>query len=136
MHNALYHYRAWFPKKIKEFHADDIPDLTGKVALVTGGATDVGFEVAKALARANARVLVLAEKEHLEQAADALEQIRQHCLNQSRGHAHLDVVSMECDFASLKDVKRVADAVCQQESRLDIVRPFSTPQSSVHWHTY
>jgi gluconate 5-dehydrogenase len=38
-------------------------DLTGRLALVTGGATGLGFHMARALARAGARVLIAARRE-------------------------------------------------------------------------
>ncbi|RPD59889.1 NAD(P)-binding protein [Lentinus tigrinus ALCF2SS1-6] len=119
MHNALLHPKAWCPpKKSKDFHVRDIPDLTGKVALVTGGTYDVGFEIAKALASAKARVIILSPKQ--ERAADALEHIRQHCRDKGE-HPHPDVDAFECDLASLQDVKRAGDQICQREERLDIV---------------
>ncbi|MDD5175959.1 MAG: SDR family NAD(P)-dependent oxidoreductase [Sterolibacterium sp.] len=50
-------------------------DLTGKTALVTGGATGLGFHMTKALARAGASVLITARREDvLKQSAELLMQ--------------------------------------------------------------
>lgn len=86
---------------------------------MTGGTYDVGLEVAKALARAKARVIILSPRE--DSAPDALEHIRQYCRNKDE-NARPDVDAIECDLARLEDVKRVGDEICQREQRLDIVR--------------
>lgn len=44
-------------------------DLTGKTALVTGGATGMGYHIARALARSGARVMIAARRENLLKAA-------------------------------------------------------------------
>ena len=145
MHNALLHPKIWVPpKKSEDFDVQDIPDLTGKVgfrahsfavlakkliiwdhyvALVTGGTYDVGLEISKALASANARVVILSPDEDI--ATNALEDIRQHCRDMGE-HSNLNVHAVVCDLASLADVKRVGDKICQQEERLDIVRTCAT----------
>jgi NAD(P)-dependent dehydrogenase (short-subunit alcohol dehydrogenase family) len=46
-------------------------DLTGKVAIVTGAATGIGIETAKALAQAGAEVVIAARKPDLAEAAVA-----------------------------------------------------------------
>ncbi|KAI1794103.1 NAD(P)-binding protein [Ganoderma leucocontextum] len=99
------------------WHASDIPNLSGKVALITGGTQGKGFEIAKAFAYARARVLILARDG--DRPDIALLQIKRHC----RVHEKFvpDVKFVECDLASLSDVRRVGDQLCEQESRLDMV---------------
>ena len=88
---------------------------------MTGGTYDVGLEISKALASANARVVILSPDEE----SAALEDIRQHCRDMGE-HSNLNVHAVVCDLASLADVKRVGDKICQQEERLDIVRTCAT----------
>nr|VWO99411.1 G protein beta subunit Gib2 [Ganoderma boninense] len=59
------------------WHTSDIPNLSGKVALITGGTQGKGFEIAKTLAYAKARVLILARDE--DRPDIALLQIKRHC---------------------------------------------------------
>ena len=89
---------------------------------MTGGTYDVGLEISKALASANARVVILSPDE--ESATNALEDIRQNCRDMSEHN--LNVHAVVCDLASLADVKRIGDKICQQEERLDIVRTCAT----------
>ena len=56
------------------FTADDIPDLTGRRAIVTGANSGTGFETAKALAARGADVIVAARSH--ERAIAAIDQIR------------------------------------------------------------
>lgn len=44
------------------FQQKDVHDLGGHVAIVTGGTAGIGYEVAKSLALAGARVVVLSRK--------------------------------------------------------------------------
>lgn len=43
---------------ISKWTAEDIPDLTGKTAIVTGANSGIGFEMARALVRKGARVIL------------------------------------------------------------------------------
>ncbi|KAI8909494.1 hypothetical protein EDD86DRAFT_205593 [Gorgonomyces haynaldii] len=52
---------------------DQLPDLTGKVALITGGNSGVGFETAKALYLKNCTVIITGRREQkLKEAIDQL----------------------------------------------------------------
>ena len=53
---------------------DDIPDLTGRIAVVTGANSGLGFESALALARAGADVVLACREQG--KGADALDRIR------------------------------------------------------------
>jgi NAD(P)-dependent dehydrogenase (short-subunit alcohol dehydrogenase family) len=53
----------------RRFRFDDVPDQSGRVAVVTGGSAGIGYYDALALARAGARVLIVgATPEHGEAA--------------------------------------------------------------------
>ncbi|KAI9062936.1 hypothetical protein FKP32DRAFT_1676833, partial [Trametes sanguinea] len=88
-----------------EYSADDVPDLTGKVALVTGATTGVGLEVAKVFASKHARVLVLARPQDGPDAA--LAQIRSYCAESGgeggRGGREPDLEFVACDLEALED---------------------------------
>lgn len=48
---------------------EDMPDLSGKVVLVTGGNTGIGFEMIKSLLRKNAKVYLAARSQQKGEAA-------------------------------------------------------------------
>jgi NAD(P)-dependent dehydrogenase (short-subunit alcohol dehydrogenase family) len=43
----------------RAFSVDDIPDLTGKVVVITGGCSGIGYEVASQCAFHNARRIII-----------------------------------------------------------------------------
>ncbi|CAM5259784.1 hypothetical protein STENM327S_07129 [Streptomyces tendae] len=51
---------------------DDIPDQTGRTALITGGNSGIGLETARALAQHRARVILAGTMTKLDQAAEAV----------------------------------------------------------------
>lgn len=85
---------------------------TSQTALITGGTKGIGFEVARALALAKARVLVLSRRaDHGDQAVATT---KEHDPN-------ANVEFVELDLGDLAVVKEVADRICKTEKRLDIV---------------
>ena len=95
--------------KLGCIHADTV-----QTALVTGGTNGIGFEVARALALAKARVLLLSRKgENGDKAITAIKE----------AVPSADVEFVECDLGDLAMVKDVADKLCKREQRLDIVSP-------------
>jgi NAD(P)-dependent dehydrogenase (short-subunit alcohol dehydrogenase family) len=87
-------------------------NLDGRVAVVTGGAFGIGFEISRALAHGGCKVIMVNRKE--EQGQTAMEQIRGETPN-------ADVQWKECDMGHLADVKSVFGKLRDQLERLDFL---------------
>ena len=83
-------------------------DLTGRVALVTGGARNLGFDMATAMAEAGADVAVTSRK--VENARASAQQIAQ-----DTGRR---VIGLACDVADESQVEQMVDAVLSEFGRL------------------
>ena len=94
------------------WNVNDIPDLTGKVAVITGATSGIGLESARELARAGARV-VLAIR-NMEKGRLAIEDIRREV-----PYAQLDVI--ELNLSNLESVRSFAAKFNSQYDRLDIL---------------
>jgi len=99
-----------------QFQLDDCPDLSGKVAVVTGGSEGIGFGVTYTLLKHNiAKVYILSmSREVVEGAKDAIAKE----LGQSKADR---TVWMECDLSDWLRVKRIAEAIERDTDRLDIL---------------
>jgi protochlorophyllide reductase len=87
----------------------DIPDLTGRTALVTGANAGLGLEIARGLSGAGARVLLACR--NLEKAEAAAADIA--------GPGPVEVRKL--DLASLASVRALATEVLAGEDRLDLL---------------
>ncbi|MFD9961200.1 SDR family NAD(P)-dependent oxidoreductase [Amycolatopsis sp. NPDC058986] len=85
----------------------DIPDQRGRVAVITGANTGIGFETASALARRGARV-VLACRDG-DKAKDAA------------GRIGLDVDVVRLDLAALASVRAAAEELTARYERIDLL---------------
>ena len=92
--------------------AADIPDLTGKTAVVTGANGGLGLESAKALAGAGAHVDMAARNQ--EKAQAAFEEIKATYPN-----ASLEIV--ELDLASQASTKQAARSIADRHPTIDIL---------------
>ncbi|KAH0836337.1 hypothetical protein J3R83DRAFT_7889 [Lanmaoa asiatica] len=87
-----------FPSK-PTFKVQDIPDLTGKVIIVTGASTGIGKETARVLLAHGARVYIAARNRA--QSEDTIRQLKQETGNEA--------VFLNLDLANLKAVKAAAE---------------------------
>jgi NAD(P)-dependent dehydrogenase (short-subunit alcohol dehydrogenase family) len=90
----------------------DIPDQSGRVAIVTGANTGLGYHAAAALAQTGAHV-VLAVR-NLEKGNLALARI-------VAAHHDADVTLQELDLSSLASVRAAAAALRQAYPRIDLL---------------
>ena len=92
--------------------AADIPDQTGRVAVVTGANTGLGYETASALADHGARV-VLAVR-NLDKGKDAAARI-------TVKSPHADVALQELDLTSLESIRAAAEQLRSDHDRIDLL---------------
>jgi len=92
--------------------AEDIPDQSGRTALVTGANSGLGLETAAALAAHGARVLMACRNQ--EKAADALRRVREVATG-----APPEVVPL--DLADLESVRTTSETLVATEERLDLL---------------
>lgn len=85
-------------------------DLTGKIALVTGGSSGLGVQFAKALARQGADVAICARRlDRLEAVKKDVEALGVRC------------EAYKCDVLNIEDIKAVVAAVEADFGRIDIL---------------
>src|SRR5436305_6744067 len=90
----------------------DLPDLKGKVFIVTGANSGIGYESAVALAEKGATVVMACRNP--KRAQDARVAI-QSAVPAAR------VELMELDLASLRSIRAFAEAYSSQHERLDVL---------------
>ncbi|KAI1327029.1 putative short-chain dehydrogenase [Xylariaceae sp. FL0255] len=104
-----------FPPALS-FTEKDLTSLTGKVFVVTGTASGVGFELEKMLYLAGGTVYIGAGS--ASRCHDAIEKIKSGLTNTERGNEGV-LKAMVCGLADLSTVKPAVDELLRQETRLD-----------------
>ncbi|KAJ7725305.1 NAD-binding protein [Mycena maculata] len=89
----------------------DMPDLSGKVTLVTGGTTGIGYETVKQLLLKNAKVYLAARSP--DKAAAAIKRLEK--------ETNKSAIFIQLDLADLPSVRKAAETFLAHESRLDIL---------------
>jgi NAD(P)-dependent dehydrogenase (short-subunit alcohol dehydrogenase family) len=99
-----------FPPKSK-FAVTEIPDLSSKTIIVTGGNTGLGKETVKHLLTHNAKVYIAARSQDKAEAA----------INELYEETGKRAIFLKLDLANLKSVKASAEAFLSKESELHIL---------------
>jgi NAD(P)-dependent dehydrogenase (short-subunit alcohol dehydrogenase family) len=97
---------------MKTWTTDDIPDLTGRVVVVTGGNGGLGFETSKALAAAHAHVIIAARNPDKAAAATAL-------IRADVSDASVELVGL--DLGDLASVEQAADTIIADHAVIDVL---------------
>jgi NAD(P)-dependent dehydrogenase (short-subunit alcohol dehydrogenase family) len=91
-------------------HVKQLFDLTGRVAIVTGGSIGLGRQMAEALAEMGANIVLCArKKERCEKAAEELQKIG------------VKTLALGCDVKNPAEIQQVVDATMAQFGRIDIL---------------
>jgi NAD(P)-dependent dehydrogenase (short-subunit alcohol dehydrogenase family) len=94
------------PQVVKPEH------LEGRIAIVTGGALGIGYEVSRALAHAGCKVIMINRKE--EQGQDAISAIQNEKSN-------ADIDWKECGMGNLAQIREVFGGLRESLDRLDFL---------------
>lgn len=100
----------------QQFSLEQVPDLSGKVAVVTGGSEGIGYGCTHTLLSHNiSKLFILSQREDI--ASDAIKAIAE-----EMGEDKADrVVFMRCDLADWEETGKIAFDIAKQTDRLDIL---------------
>lgn len=96
----------------QKWDSGDIPDQKGRVVIVTGSSSGIGYETARVLANKNATVVIAVR--NLQKGNAALDKIK-------AGYQNADVRVMELDLADLESIRNFAAEFKSNFSRLDLL---------------
>ncbi|RKP23050.1 hypothetical protein SYNPS1DRAFT_33498 [Syncephalis pseudoplumigaleata] len=103
----------------KQFTNDQVPDLHGKVSVVTGGNVGIGYHVALQLARRGSRVYLACRSEA--RAMAAIERLQADLARIAPAIESPDIRFLHLDLSSLKQVASAADKLLAAEPRIHIL---------------
>jgi NAD(P)-dependent dehydrogenase (short-subunit alcohol dehydrogenase family) len=95
-----------------KWSAENIPDLTGKIAIVTGANSGIGYEMARALAHKKATVILACRD--MDKGEAAVGQIAQE-------YPEAKAELLQLDLSDLASVRRFADQFTSHYESLDIL---------------
>ncbi|KAI1210093.1 NAD(P)-binding protein [Annulohypoxylon truncatum] len=102
-----------FPPSPK-FTDEDVPDQSGKVFIVTGGAAGVGFEVSRILYGKNSTVYIATRT--ASKAKNAIDNMKKQCPG---SHGRLEFLDL--DLANPETIKPAVESFMSKEQRLDVL---------------
>jgi len=112
LNNSTLIYQLGGNMKHQKWDSENISDQKGKVVIVTGSSSGLGFETAKVLANKNATVIVAVRNE--EKGNAAVEEIKVQ-------NIHANVRVMIVDLADLKSVHQFANEFKEKFNKLDLL---------------
>ncbi|KJA23089.1 hypothetical protein HYPSUDRAFT_40211 [Hypholoma sublateritium FD-334 SS-4] len=99
-----------FPARSK-FSVEDIPDLTGKIIIVTGTSAGIGKATAKALLAHNAKVYIATYNE--EKSAKVISDLK--------AETGKEAIFLKLDLSDFKSIKAAADEFKSKEAELHVL---------------
>ncbi|RYP93681.1 hypothetical protein DL770_000212 [Monosporascus sp. CRB-9-2] len=99
-----------------QFTLDEVPDLSGKVAIVTGGSEGIGYGCTYTLLKHNiAKLYILSKREEVVKEAKAAvaRELGEDAANRTKW--------LHCDLSNWPQVKDVAEQIKKDTDRLDIL---------------
>ncbi|KAK7428217.1 putative oxidoreductase bli-4, mitochondrial [Neonectria magnoliae] len=99
-----------------QFSLDETPDLTGKVAIVTGGSEGIGYGISHTLLKHNiSKLFILSVSEEVAKSA-------KDAVAKDLGKSFADNTQwFQCDLANWNQVTEIADKIKNATDRLDIL---------------
>src|SRR5579864_9794980 len=95
---------------VSSMNVKQLFDLTGRVAIVTGGSIGLGRQIAEGLAEMGANLVLCArKKERCHQPAEELQQLG------------VKTLALGCDVKNPADIHATVDAAFSQFGRIDIL---------------
>lgn len=96
----------------RDWSLEQVPDLSGRVMVITGANSGIGYEAARALAQRGAEVVLACRSR--QKAEAAAERIRG-----ENPSARLEIIPL--DLADLASIRAFADTLRARKSRLDVL---------------
>lgn len=119
MLESIYNIDYWKTYLLKpNFTTDNIPDLTSKVAIVTGGNAGLGYETSLALAAKGAHVFLACRDKT--KALDAIERLERE-LSETAPHLYPKLDFLYLDLADLRSVAKTAQKFLSKGLSLNIL---------------
>jgi len=103
----------------KSISEDDLTDLNGKVAIVTGGNTGIGYATVQFLARKGAKVYIAARSG--DKARDAIREIEAELQKDATGENVGSVHWLPLNLSDPRLAKEAGTQFLREEERLDIL---------------